>query len=97
MRAVITLDDQDGQVGMTLFLEGGYTEGSEAHKTANMIVKFLDEQASLTNNGEATWVEGAEADWIKSDVVAVPEYNDTQRRVAALGDIATKSMIEIAK
>lgn len=97
MRAVITLEDDGPAIGMTLYLEDGYTESSNAHQTANMIVKFLDEQASIKSKGETGWVEGPEADWIKGDVVAVPEYDSTNRRVAALADIAHKSIIEIAR
>lgn len=76
MRAVITLDDKDGEVAMTLFLEGGFQVGSNAHQTANLIVKHLDELASIQSKGDVKWVDGDAAAWIQGDVVAVPEVGE---------------------
>lgn len=73
MRAVITLDDQDGGVGMTLFLEDGFTPTSQAHKAANALVQHLESLSAIQSTGETKWVEGQDAQWIKDAVTAIPK------------------------
>jgi hypothetical protein len=95
MRAVITLDDQEGEVGMTLFLEGGFQKDSPAHQTASMIVNHLDKMASAREPGEVKWVDGEAAAWISDEIVAIPEADDTQKRVAALADVVVTPAAEL--
>lgn len=45
-RAELFIEDADGSIHFRLRHEGGYRADSPAHKLANMVVKFLDEQAS---------------------------------------------------
>lgn len=91
MRAVITLDDVEGEVGMTLFLEGGFQVDSNAHQTANLIVKHLDELASIRSKGDVKWVEGADAAWIADSVVAVPQVGEPALRLdSAAGVVLAK-------
>jgi hypothetical protein len=73
MRAVITLDDQDGGVGMTLFLEDGFTPTSQAHKAANALVQHLESLSAIQSTGEPQWIAGEDAQWIKGAVTAIPE------------------------
>ncbi len=61
-KAVITLDDQDGQIGMTVFFEGGYQPDSNAHQHTNLIIKYLDSIAEgMKSEGEAKWVSAEDA------------------------------------
>lgn len=93
MRAVLTLDDQDGGVGMTLFLEDGFTPTSQAHQAANALVKHLESLSAIQSTGEVAWVQGEDAQWIKDPVVAVPEVGET--RQASLASIATKNAADL--
>lgn len=87
-RAVITLDDQDQNgfagVGMTLFLENGFTPGSAAHQAANALVQELERMAAVQSQGDLKTVTGPDAAWISSDVVAVPENLPSAERIAEL-------------
>lgn len=71
-KAVITLSDEEGGVGMTVFLEDGFTPTSEAHCATNMLVKHMETMSEKFSAGETKWVEGDEAGWIQGDVVALP-------------------------
>jgi len=84
MRAVLTFDDVDGQVNMTVFLEGGYQADSGAHMMANSIIKHLDEQAAVRSASDVKWVAGQDAAWIADEIVAIPSKDDTASRLEAL-------------
>lgn len=71
-KAVITLSDEEGGVGMTVFLEDGFTPTSAAHCAANMLVKHMETMSEKFSAGETKWVEGDDAAWIQGDVVALP-------------------------
>ena len=58
-KAVITLDDKDGQISMSLFLEGGYQASSNAHQQAGLILKYLDSLAGMKTEQAVQWVDGA--------------------------------------
>jgi len=58
-KAVITLDDVDGQISMSLFLEGGFNKDSHAHQHANLVLKYLDSIAGMKTTEAVQWVEGA--------------------------------------
>jgi hypothetical protein len=72
-KAVITLDDTNGGVGMTLFLEDGFTPSSQAHKAANCLIQHLESLSIAQAESPVEWVEGDKAQWIKDEVIAVPE------------------------
>jgi hypothetical protein len=58
-KAIITLDDKDGLISMSLFLEGGYQADSNAHQHAGLILKYLDELAGMKTEQAVQWVDGA--------------------------------------
>lgn len=81
MRAVITLDDQDNEgkpgLGMTVFLENGWTPTSTAHQAANALIQHLESLSAIHEAGEVKWVEGSDAGWIKDPIVAIPDSQPT--------------------
>ncbi len=61
-KAILTLDDhEDGQMSLTLFLEGGFQVDSNAHQGANLILKYLQELGSVQSAGEIRELTGEEA------------------------------------
>ncbi|UUZ68275.1 hypothetical protein LP416_29355 [Polaromonas sp. P2-4] len=57
-KAVITLDDKDGQISLSMFLEGGFQADSNAHQHAGLILKHLDELAGMKTEQAVQWVNG---------------------------------------
>jgi len=92
-KAVITFDDdQAGGVGMSLFLEGGFTQDSPAHNAAAMLVNYMRDQAGDPKDEQTRILTGNEATWIQGDVVAIPGEDNTQARVANLAHLAGKTL-----
>jgi len=58
-KAVITLADKDGQIEMSLFLEGGFQKDSHAHQHANLVLTYLDSIAGMKTEQAVQWVNGA--------------------------------------
>lgn len=95
MRAVLTLDDQDSGVGLTLFLEDGFQKDSQAHQAANALVKHLESLSAIQSTGEVAWVEGEDAQWIKDPVIAAPEAVET--RQTSLASIVTDNAADLQR
>ena len=53
-----TLDGKDGQISMSLFLEGGFQKDSNAHQHAGLVLKDLDELAGMKTEQPVQWVDG---------------------------------------
>ena len=51
-RVTLTFDDHDGQVGMSIDLHEPYNEQSNAHKTANMVLNWLDSVNQVIQTGD---------------------------------------------
>ena len=51
-RVTLTFDDHDGQVGMSIDLHEPYNESSNAHKTANMVLNWLDSVNQVIQTGD---------------------------------------------
>ena len=51
-RVTLTFDDHDGQVGMSIDLHEPYNEQSNAHKTANMVLNWLDSVNQVISTGD---------------------------------------------
>lgn len=61
-KAILTLDDhEDGEMSLTLFLEGGFQVGSNAHQGANLIVNYLQQLGSVKSASEVKELNGEEA------------------------------------
>lgn len=57
-KAIITFDDVDGQVSMTLVMEGGFNKDSHAHQHAGLVLKHLDSIAGMKTTEAVQWVDG---------------------------------------
>jgi len=55
-KAIITLDDKDGQISLSLFLVGGFQKDSNAHQHAGLVLKHLDEIAGMKTGTAVKWV-----------------------------------------
>lgn len=62
-KAIITLDDhEDGQMSLTLFLEGGFQVDSNAHQGANLLINYLQDLGSVQSTSEIKELTGEEAE-----------------------------------
>jgi hypothetical protein len=52
-KAILTLDTEDGEMKLDLFLEGGFQVESNAHQAAGILIKHLEELGSVTNRSDA--------------------------------------------
>jgi len=59
-KVTLTFEDVDGQVGMTINLEGGFNPESNAHKTANMVLNWLDGIHQVIQTGDALEAQEAQ-------------------------------------
>lgn len=57
-KAIITLEDVDGQISLSMFLEGGFQADSNAHQHAGLILKYLDSIAGMKTEQPVQWVGG---------------------------------------
>ena len=58
-KATLTLEDKDGQIQLSIFLEGGFQADSHAHQHAGLILKYLDSIAGMQTEQAVQWVDGA--------------------------------------
>jgi hypothetical protein len=77
-----TLNDKDGQISLSLFLEGGYQASSNAHQHAGLILKHLDSLAGMKTEQAVQWVDSA---YVPSAEMAVPEPEQQLMVVAGHG------------
>lgn len=60
-KAILTMDDADGKLELSLFLEGGFQVDSDAHQCANLLIKHLDTLGAVEQAGEVRELTGDEA------------------------------------
>jgi hypothetical protein len=66
-KAILTLDDVEGDMNLSLFLEGGFQVESNAHQAANLIIKYLSELGAVKEASEVKELTGAEAQAVIDD------------------------------
>ena len=89
-KVTLTFEDVDGQVGMSIDLGEPFNQDSNAHKTANMVLNWLDSIHQVIQTGdeiearEAQQPQGAEPRLVKTP----EEFNAI--RAASLAHLADK-------
>jgi hypothetical protein len=58
--ATIRFVDVDGEISVTVFLEGGFQPTSHAHQHAQLCIKHLDEIGRVRDNQDTRWVAAEE-------------------------------------
>jgi hypothetical protein len=81
-KAILTLDDKDGQISMSLFLAGGCQASPNAHQHAGLILRYLDSPAGMNTEQPVQWVDVA---YVPSAEMAVPEPEQQLMVVAGHG------------
>jgi hypothetical protein len=66
-KAILTMDDRDGKLELSLFLEGGFQVDSDAHQCANLLVKHLDTLGAVEGQSEVRELTGEEAEAVIRD------------------------------
>lgn len=51
-KVTLTFEDHDGQVGMSIDLHEPFNQDSNAHKTANMVLNWLDSVHQVIQTGD---------------------------------------------
>lgn len=65
-KVTLTFEDVDGQVGMLVDLGEPFNEQSNAHKTANMVLNWLDGIHQVIQTGDAMEPQDVEPRLIKT-------------------------------
>jgi len=83
-KAILTIDDTpDGEMKLTLFLEGGFQVDSNAHQAANLLIKYLDEHGDVTSRGEVIDLTGEEAEAVLAAATDCQAVGDAAPEIAA--------------
>lgn len=77
-KAILTLDDVDGKMSLSLFLEGGFQVESDAHQCANLLIKHLDQLGAVEESSEVRTLTGEEAE----NIIAEAEKLQTVAQAA---------------
>lgn len=70
-KVTLTFEDHDGQVGMTIDLGEPFNQESNAHKTANMVLNWLDGIHQVIQTGGE--LEAREAQDVEPRMVKTPD------------------------
>ena len=62
MKAIITFDDKDDGVEVSVILEGGFNKDSHAHQNANICLNYLDNVAGAKSNESTHWTTADEVE-----------------------------------
>lgn len=92
-KVTLTFEDVDGQVGMHIDLGEPFNQDSNAHKTANMVLNWLDGVHQVIQTGDE--IEAREAQDATPRLVKTPdEFNAI--RAASLTHLADRR-IEVVR
>lgn len=79
-KAILTLDDKDGKMSLSLFLEGGFQVDSDAHQCANLLIKHLDTLGAVEESSEVRTLTGEEAEQIIQDAQNLQTVAETEQK-----------------
>lgn len=85
-KVTLTFEDHDGQVGMLIDLHEPFNQDSSAHKTANMVLNWLDGLHQVIQTGDEMEAREATQDVEPRLVKTVDEIN--ANKAASLGHLA---------
>lgn len=81
-KAILTIDDTpDGEMALSLFLEGGFQVDSNAHQCANLLIKNLDQMGAVTEASEVRELTGDEAEQVIADATALSAVAHASKEV----------------
>lgn len=79
-KAILTLDDKDGKMSLSLFLEGGFQVDSDAHQCANLLIKHLDTLGAVEESSEVRTLTGEEAQNIITEAEQLQTVAQTEQK-----------------
>ena len=86
-KVTLTFEDVDGQVGMSIDLGEPFNQDSNAHKTANMVLNWLDSIHQVIQTGDE--MEARETDDAAGPLRLVKTVDEINaNKAASLGHLA---------
>jgi len=79
-KAILTLDDNNGKMALSLFLEGGFQVDSDAHQCANLLIKHLDTLGAVEESSEVRTLTGEEAQNIIAEAEQLQTVAQTEQK-----------------
>lgn len=94
-KVTLTFEDHDGQVGMLINLHEPFNQDSNAHKTANMVLNWLDGLHQVIQTGDE--FEARETDDAAGPLRLVKTVDEINaNKAASLGHLADRR-IEVVR
>lgn len=91
-KVTLTFEDHDGQVGMLIDLHEPFNQDSNAHKTANMVLNWLDGLHQVIQTGDE--MEARETDDAAGPLRLVKTVDEINaNKAASLGHLADRRIV----
>lgn len=90
-KVTLTFEDHDGQVGMLIDLHEPFNESSNAHRTANMVLNWLDGIHKVIQTGDEMEAREAIQDVEPRLVKTMDEIN--ANKAATLSHLADRRIV----